>query len=1846
MPDQERHDGGEADVRAPRSLGEALGALRYAVPTDDIVHLMVGLMREVADIHAHGGVAELTLGSVRERADGRLELVNRRGIEPANQLAAIDRVQPRVSTALKVVGEFRVTDDQDTGTKVENLSAEGDAETAITKPVYLPNLRNWELELGHHDEITDVFQVGMIMASFACGLDPTNPQDIERFADYRSNLFALAPRLHPVLASIILEATHLNRHERATDLSDLARRLETYRDQPVGLDVEKVLAGSKGTAGRRGAVLAHLRDRLFDLSRRNKLIHFRATQSSVNLTEASVPLVLRLESVRADQLCTWRGKFVDEVLAGKALPLNRWLRFEDQPHLPSCFDRLIQETRRDRAEYGFSNLRLVVAFLHWHNLKESPDERITSPLLWLPVEVSKSKGVRDQYMLRCGDTVAEFNPALRHMLRQLYGIELPDDIDLSKVSLADVHADIERQIHASEPGVRLDLQERPQIQLIHRKAVQRVNRFNRRRNAGRQTISTKTDFSYARQDYRPLGFALFEKFVRPSPLPQRLAAGGFSSPRTSHMAAQTEGLSYALGGNQGHKFAWEMDLTQVTLANLNYKKMSLVRDYSELIENSDALPGFDQVFSIEPRPFVQDQAPQLPIREQWNVVAADATQDAAVALARTGRSFIIQGPPGTGKSQTITNLIADYAGRGKRVLFVCEKRAALDVVFHRLGQAGLDGLACIIHDSQDDKKAFIADLKGHYENWGQQADRLELKHSERARTVSALDQHLQAIEKFDSAVSGGESGDSLRGYIRRAAQLPPPPEGFGHAVREQLPTLSGWDANRAMAERTLRIVRDVSGLDCLAAHSFSMIKGEVVTGERPYARVEAMIDQAEGLLLQLDSWLEGGSPVVNGDATLRDAITSSELARQLVGTGLSHSLDLLDPVSGASDQLQVEFIKIERLDEQLKAAIGNAANWNNPLDAADTQTALALARAKEGSILRWLSGPWRSLRTSVNARYEFGAHAVRPTLSAVLETLAAQHQAAAELSKAHADLGSRLQSNDVAGLMALRAELSGVTHLDAPRRRLIEQARQSGRPRELLAGEARFADTLIQLQAGLAQVLDGIDQMTIDQIGERLRDLREALDDLPDLLPALTEVHEAEPSIALALRTLPLSLVQIDALVIDEAIARIERERPDVKRFDVERLLASSRRAMAARERLRDENAEAIKATLHRQFRDHVKLSEQSVTQLDNAERAFKKVFATGRRELEHEFGKTMRYRSIRDLASGDPGEVVNDLKPIWLMSPLSVSDTLPLKPDLFDVVVFDEASQISIEEAVPALCRSGQVIIVGDEMQLPPTSFFSTALDEDDMQVVAEEDGSRIAILLDADSLLNQAARNLPATLLAWHYRSRFEALISFSNAAFYSGRLVTIPDQSLITAAAQTEPVNAADEEQWKVGTRRLLASPITTHRIADGLYEKRMNPPEAQYIAGLVRELLASNTGQSIGVVAFSEAQQGEIEAALDRLAADDQSFATALEREYTREDDGQFNGLFVKNLENVQGDERDIILMSVCYAPGRDGRMVMNFGPINQRGGEKRLNVIFSRARRHMAIVSTIAPEAITNVHNDGARALRSFLSFAEAQSSGATEHAQTVLSALNPEADQTFGAERPFDPVREAIALALRQRGHTVHEYVGGASFRCDLSIVNAKGDGYDLGILLDRDEGPERSVEERYVFRPGILRSFGWRVIDIPVATWHRAPGAMIERIESELSRSSWDLADDDPYVGVTLPAHEVAPSIHAAVPPSRDARIDHRVHDEAPAPAAETAGASTSSASPSPAGMTEFRLVEGTSNKFWRIGVNGCDMVVEYGRIGTKGQRVIKTFDDEARAKREAVKLTLEKTRKGYQEI
>jgi len=1422
--------------------------------------------------------------------------------------------------------------------------------------------------------------------------------------------------------------------------------------------------------------------------------------------------------------------------------------------------------------------------------------------------------------------VAEVNPVLRQQLRLVYGIELPETLELTEGSIQAFHELLRARIASTEPGVQLRLVGEPQIELIHQRARQRLEQFRRRRAVAMPIQSaavTGADYSYAADDFRPLGLKWFTDHVRPEPLPLRDAVGGTPVPRHPQMAsaaAEVEHATFALRESSGNPYQWDVDLASVTLGNFNYRKMSLVRDYNALVDSDAPNPAFDRVFAAQPRRVQEEQPRRAPLAEQWSVVAADATQTAAVTLARDGDSYIIQGPPGTGKSQTITNLIADYIGRGKRVLFVCEKRAAIDVVFHRLRQQGLDELCCLIHDSQADKKAFVLNLKQTYEHWLASEDGHDELQRQRANTLAALQQDLEALQRFDAAMRSVPAGVGmrLRTLLHRLVALREHRVALDSRQAESLPGYEAWLAHGGLAERLQQALQETLGVPSLAGHVFARLGEGVIAHEHPLSRLADLTDAAEPLVDRCTEALEQAwadmPRLVWGqvEALMR-------LARELAPLAERGQLALLDGGSAASRELEQALAELATLRQALDAARAKAANWRDRLSPADTDAALAQARAQEGSVLRWLQPAWWRLRGQVQARYDFAARAVRPTLVAVLGELAAEHQAAERLAQAQAALAARHGALAPDALRQWREAARGEPVLAAFHCQLLG-ADERAAAATVTALSAAFDDVTALaplLQALLAEPA----AIALADLGETVRDLREQADGLPELLPLLRELGEADPALARALRRLPLSSAGMEYAIAQESLERVYRAERWLPRFDGVALARHAERLESGERGLLGLNARTVRAAVRRRFAERVRASMLPAGQLDEAGKLFKKSYSAGRRELEHEFGKTMRYKSIRDLTSGDTGQVVRDMKPIWLMSPLSVSDTLPLAPDLFDVVVFDEASQITVEEAVPALSRAPQVIIVGDEMQLPPTSFFSSGRSEDGEALEVQRDGERLSVVLDADSLLNQGARNLQATLLSWHYRSRSESLIGFSNAAFYAGNLYTIPDRTALAARREALAVKGPlAPETVAVHADALLARPISFHALPEGVYDNRRNATEAAYIAQLARELLARETGRSIGIVAFSEAQQGEIEDALASLAAQDEAFGARLEAEYAREEDDQFCGLFVKNLENVQGDERDIIILSICYAPGPNGRMLMNFGPINQRGGEKRLNVIFSRARHHMAVVSSIRHEAITNDYNDGAAALKQFLRYAEHVSGGQRELAQRVLEGLNPATRKALTEHLAPDEVLAQLAAALRARGHAVDEQVGQSRFRCDLALRGA-GEAYQLGVLIDTDAHyANANVLERYVSRPRILGAFGWRIVQVLSRDWLQDPDAVLDRIERALRGEL-----------VAEPEEAPAPETPALAP--------------VPAPELPAEPVATPDAADGPP-MRQFELVEGTARRFWRIRQDGVDVTVSFGRIGTRGQTQVKPFADAPRAAREVEKLIAEKLKKGYVEV
>jgi hypothetical protein len=1695
--------------------------------TEDALASVLPLVRQVVAAHRVGLVAPLQGINAIYVENNRLWFEEAQARKPQGATAKLRELEKPSAQAVEVVGKYRMDVNVEHGLdQVVSLQI-GKRGEPLIHPVYLPGYLSWEHELGHHDPLTDIFVLGLILASCAGGLDLSDPDDLSAFVQHRRNLFDLNPHLHPVIAKAITRMTELDRHRRPQDLSALLRTLENYRDQNVDFDFELARTptfASADRSGKRALILSCLQQRLFEISRRNRLLHFRATTQVLNLTWASVPLSFNVENVRPEQILTWGHTFRDAITAGGQVSLNKYLRFEEALYLPGQLDEIRNEARRDQTEFGFAQLRLVVCFLRWANLKEKPPERYDSPLVLLPVRLAKTKGVRDVYTLEPLGTEAEINPVLRFYLKQLYAVDLPEFIDLSQASLDDLHAHIASKVQASEPAVAIEKIDKPRINLIHAKAQRRLEQYRRRvRLSGRGVRSfLDIDYSYERDNYHPLGLRLFQTRIAQAEPRLRALVEESPRPRTHMMPAseapveEKERQLFSQVEEETNPFRWEFDLCNVTLGNFHYRKMSLVRDYSVLLDKNEEHSGFDTIFSLEPREAPSEPPKPLPVEESYPIVNCDPTQASAIALARRGKHFIIQGPPGTGKSQTITNLIADFVAQGKRVLFVCEKRAAIDVVYHRLRQAGLQELCCLIHDAQEDKKEFIFDLKATYEAFlATKEDQAKNSESERSQLIDRLRAELAPLERFDAAMRSAPAqvGQPFVQLLGRAVALDGMAPDLPPRQRELLPMFHHWHAHAASIERLRDHVQAVQADGILANHPLRRLHSRFGQIERPMQAIHELLPRVNGLLDKLLVDLRAMNLPAECWDTLERLAHLIIYAQKLLFLAEHDLLGLLAAKSDLAKRLATHRKKNASKEKELELAQTATTAWRQKLSPQDTDAALQHMRLQENSIARFLSPAWWRLRGLLLRSYDFASHKVQPSYSQVLELLKNEHQIAADLAKLETDARDEFSfEGPFRDFSARVATLSSEADaLPAFLQTFHRHALTSANGAEIVQALAPLNATTVRLQEELASLFAGTNDLSLEQIREDTKRVEESLDDLPAFAPCLKELGAMPAPLAEAWRSFPFQTEQLEAAIAKHTIEDVLRNDPPVARFNGNVHTMHRTRLEQLHDQWHGIGAKVIRDRQCHRFLEHVRISSLPHAQLTADQKQFKVIYNRGRRELEHEFNKTMRFRSIRDLVGGDSGMVLQDLKQVWLMSPLSVSDALPLATS-FDVVIFDEASQVTLEEAVPAIFRAKQVLVVGDEMQLPPTSFFSakTALDDEERLLLVDASGQEVEYDLSSNSFLNHAARNLPATMLGWHYRSRSESLISFSNAAFYQGRLLTVPEVALPPAHMKEISVQGPDEGFANV--ERLLERPVSFHFLEKGVYAERRNSTEADYIAHLVRGMLARQNGMSIGIIAFSESQQGEIEQALQRLARTDNDFRGRLEAELEREEDGQFVGLLVKNLENIQGDERDIILLSVCYGHGRNGKMLMNFGPINQNGGERRLNVAFSRAKKHMALVSSIRHHAITNDYNDGARALKNYIRYAEACSAGDADAARRVLGELTP-TDRFAAKAASVNAVVSQLAEQLRNRGYEVETDVGQSSFRCDLAIRRTGERQYELGILVDTDGYYQNeNLLERDVLRPRLLRAFGWTVMFVLTKDWFEHANTVMKAIEATLS--------------------------------------------------------------------------------------------------------------------------------------
>lgn len=1092
--------------------------------------------------------------------------------------------------------------------------------------------------------------------------------------------------------------------------------------------------------------------------------------------------------------------------------------------------------------------------------------------------------------------------------------------------------------------------------------------------------------------------------------------------------------------------------------------------------------------------------------EVFAPLSYDSSQLSAILAAAGGKTMVLEGPPGTGKSQTITNLIAHAIAQEKTILFVSEKMAALDVVHRRLRHLGL-GPACLeLHSNKANKKAVLEQFREALEegrvrgarrrSWDEIAEDLD---GARKR----LNGHVHALH------TPRASGETIHGVIGATAS---------HAASGEEVWDFGTDLGiadpKAVDELTLRRWRGLlDEIDIVASE-------QLVGPEHPLRLVGqaeySPIFEAESLAVvrafdgPASEFLDSASAALEsvGWASTSGAPTSGEGWSS--GDGWSRFAALLEAAAGAfsgaegapdwiarpevSSSLAEGLAQVEEYQALVSELDGQfrVSPTTLPLDSLET---LRREYVGGGFIKRWQRK--RSLLSELRGIAKDPAAisiegAIR-ALDAAQRQVELEPLVAQQMSAGHLVLGTLWRGVET-DVKAARHELEMASALQDRWSELRAAAGFEGAPEEALLtglvrslGQSSLADHAKQLLGALAEMTTakaGLIDAAKPLPGAPVSD---SLDDVRGLQSLSVGWADAWSGLRGWARWQGLRQSALDADVGAGGLAAvIERlESGDCvpgdarHRFDV-----SFSRAWVLHEISGDDALKAFDGKDHGRalqgFRDlddeRLAAAREEVRQRIGSRRpkvsaaaaTSGKASKTGLGLLQREITKKTRHLAIRRLLA-ELGDVAMELKPCFLMSPMSVAQYLDADHPPFDIVVFDEASQIPVWDAIGAIARGKQAVIVGDPKQLPPTSFFSRsadaeALDEDDVE--------------DLESILEECiGAQVPTHRLRWHYRSRHESLIAFSNERYYDSKLLTFPSGS---SEGRGVRLRYHPEAVYDKGATR--TNQVEAEAVAAEVVRRLRDPKESE---------------RTVGVVTFSQAQQTLV---LDLLDAA-QRRHPEIERFF---DEALQEPVFVKNLENVQGDERDVIIFSIGYGPDARGRLSMNFGPLNNDGGERRLNVAITRAREEVLVYTSIRSDQIDLARTNarGVRDLRAFLAFAE--------KAESEVVAAEPEASYPMAHG---DPLVEVIGARLVQRGWAVEYAVGRSDVRVDIGIRHPDRPGSFLaGIETDGDNYRRASTaRDRDRLRSDVLEGLGWNLVQVWAVDWWRDADTEVERLDAEL---------------------------------------------------------------------------------------------------------------------------------------
>jgi Protein of unknown function (DUF4011)/Swt1-like HEPN/AAA domain/REase_MTES_1575 len=1082
-------------------------------------------------------------------------------------------------------------------------------------------------------------------------------------------------------------------------------------------------------------------------------------------------------------------------------------------------------------------------------------------------------------------------------------------------------------------------------------------------------------------------------------------------------------------------------------------------------------------------------------------VAADSSQLHAIAEAAAGLTFVLEGPPGTGKSQTITNLLAHAMAAGRRVLFVAEKRAALDVVKKRLEAVGLGELSLDLHDKSSRPAAvreqirIALDLRGSADT-----DSLRTQTEAAESSRNALARYARRLHEENAA------GMSL--YSARAAELAADQDVAPIEVPRELVASS----TRETLEAIQRVFRNLPEIADLAQPS----------ADHPWGFIDSL--PVGGPTAEMHRC------AVEFDSALADAVESGLTIESLGRCGRSadfetwvtlcgaprHPLPALDTLhEGAWTQ------ELVSIDADLLRIIENPPEWCTV--AASSSVDLDIPAIHEAAVAADESKFFgRKKRRRAVLEQLADVLVVDPksvdlkSLTSMIAAIKDSHATVVDLRNRLARLPAKVIDEPWNPLIPerttkVRQELAWLQWTTAT---------LSAQPNDPHVSDLRshyanqpvgaFADQLARIapawsaltiatgagperEKEWSQPDSFITRWWATRAARRLTDTA-SIEHWTDLLLLLEPLKPAGMSIV---RTAILK-GEIDA---DDASLAFQRglavasvaERSDTTALGSFNAAAHDKtieRYTKSLRAIRSELPRAIPAALLQKRRFDANAASGQIGGL--------------RRQLDRRRGGM----SVRGLIEHF-GELITQILPCTMMSPDSVARFFPARPGLFDIVIFDEASQIRVADAIGAMGRSRSVVVVGDSKQMPPTSFAEANANIDYNESSNEE------FFLDEESILTECVgAQVPQQWLSWHYRSQDEALIAFSNQHYYNRRLASFP-------APRAEDVSAADRQGISLlrvnGTferagkgRTLRTNRIEADAIVDDVMRRFWDSPDAV---------------PSLGVITFNAQQRDLIENLLHDSA--DERVVRALDEP---------DGLFVKNLENVQGDERDTILFSVAFSANDKGVVPLNFGPLSKPGGERRLNVAITRARREVVLYSSFDPEDLR----------------AEETSQIGTKHLKAYLemAARGVDAAADNGRRIPvIDRHRDDIATALRAEGLAVTTDLGLSDFRVDIVLADPlEPDRQLVAVLLDgQGWRARRTVADRDALPVDVLRDMmRWPAVErVWLPEWLRRHASVVARLKIAVEEARQRVLSGEINQKPAQPAVSVAP-LRQAPPPTR----------------------------------------------------------------------------------------------------